>query len=169
MALPAKDIQRLNRTSIEFVAGPQTGKMLAQPLTYHMLHCLYNIYKYNHLDFYGPEPAGPEWIVTHTDHCVDNLRQFVQCHASTGVSTFEWLPDRKIPYPVLNSEEICVDWDHYDGWIQEQAMPMEQERTLLTNDGESLFVHPTFGGLSIKDYNEASEKQHGKHSGHGIR
>ena len=42
---------------------------------YHMLHCLYTIYKYAHPDFYGEDPDGPEWVVTHTDHCVDNLRQ----------------------------------------------------------------------------------------------
>ena len=40
-----------------------------------MLHCLYNIYRYAHPDFFGEDPNGPEWIATHTDHCIDNLRQ----------------------------------------------------------------------------------------------
>lgn len=46
-----------------------------------MLHCLYNIYRYAHPDFYGEDPSGPEWIKNHTDHCVDNLRQV--CYAPT--------------------------------------------------------------------------------------
>lgn len=49
--------------------------MLTETEAYHMLHCLYSIYKHAHPDFYGDDPSGPAWIVKHTDHCVDNLRQ----------------------------------------------------------------------------------------------
>lgn len=71
--LSEEQMTKANLSSIRLADGSED--FIVQPIAYHMLHCLYNLYKYVHPDFYGDDPSGPDWIVTHTDHCVDNLRQ----------------------------------------------------------------------------------------------
>ena len=73
----------------------------------------------------------------------------MQCHAGTGVSTFKWLDSRKIPYPVLSTEETCIDWDHYDGWVRDHSVDLEDVRTMKNGH---LLVHPTFGPILPEDY-----------------
>jgi hypothetical protein len=75
----------------------------------------------------------------------------VQCHAGTGVSTFKWLDSRKLPWPVLNTEETCVDVDMKD--------------ILDLKDGH-LLVHPKFGPLHREDYLPKDGKVKDEHDGH---
>ena len=85
----------------------------------------------------------------------------MQCHAGAGISTFKWLPDRKIPYPVLNTEETCVDWEHYDGWVRSHSIDIEDVKTLK---GGHMLVHPTLGPVRIEDYQERAKALHGGHA-----
>jgi hypothetical protein len=87
----------------------------------------------------------------------------VQCHAGTGVSTFKWLDSRKLPWPVLNTEETCVDWDHYDGWVRDHSVDMKD--ILDLKDGH-LLVHPKFGPLHREDYLPKDGKVKDEHDGH---
>lgn len=66
-------MEESNLSSIQLADGSQ--EYIVQPITYHMLHCLYTIYKYAHPEFYGPDLESPETIMIHTDHCIDNLRK----------------------------------------------------------------------------------------------
>lgn len=77
------------------------------------------------------------------------------CHAGSGISSYKWLPERIIPWPILNSVETCVDWDHYASWVHEHSIPVEQIATL-----EGLLVHPTLGPLSIHDYKSKEKELH---------
>ena len=152
--VPSAEIARTNLTTIELADG--SGDGLVQPIAYHMLHCLYNIYKYAHLDYYGEDPSGPAWRQHHTDHCVDNLRQFVMCHGGGGVSTFQWLEDRKLPWPVISDTEVCVDWNHYESWVGEHSIDI----TKKTLGKGGLLVHPTLGQLTNEDYASVEEGIH---------
>ncbi|OKL55685.1 hypothetical protein UA08_09002 [Talaromyces atroroseus] len=147
LRVPEADMKKMNMTSIQVNDG--SGDYLAVPIGYHMLHCLYNIYRYAHPEFYGEDEGGPAWIMKHTDHCVDNLRQFVQCHVGTGFETYKWLDTRKIPWPVVSTEEVCVDWTHFDGWVRERGIPAKDMATW--RDG-ALVSHPKYGPVYGEDY-----------------
>lgn len=147
-----------------------------------MLHCLYNIYRYAHPDFYGEDPSGPEWIKNHTDHCVDNLRQvcsipthitpleasclirtgqFVQCHVGTGFETYKWLDTRKAPWPVISTDEVCVNWAHFDSWVRERSIPAKDMGTFKNGN---LVSHPIYGPVYEEDlYNKTLPSEHGRH------
>lgn len=139
-----------NLSSIQLSDG--SGDYLVSPIVYHMLHCLYSLYKYVHPEFYGEDPSGAVWVVEHTEHCVENLRQFVMCHAGTGVSTFKWLASRKIPWPVLNAEETCIDWDYFEGWVRDRSIAMEEVVNMQTKDGKPMLAHPKLGAITPDDY-----------------
>lgn len=151
-----------NLSSIRLSDG--SGDYIVQPVAYHMLHCLYTLYRYAHPEFYGEDPAGPAWVVEHTEHCIENLRQFVLCHAGAGASTFRWLESRKIPWPVLDTEETCIDWQYFDDWVQEHSVDMEELVNLETEDGRPMLTHPTLGPVTAADYSEKrGSKENGPH------
>ncbi|KFY02674.1 hypothetical protein O988_01979, partial [Pseudogymnoascus sp. VKM F-3808] len=141
--LSRTELERMNMSSIQLADGSED--YIAVPIAYHMLHCLYNIYRYAHPDFFGEDPNGPEWIVTHTDHCIDNLRQFVQCHGGNGFETYRWLDNRKLPWPVVSTDEVCIDWPHFDGWVRDHGVSSHDMHE------QQLLVHPKFGPIYDAD------------------
>ncbi|KFY48276.1 hypothetical protein V495_01465 [Pseudogymnoascus sp. VKM F-4514 (FW-929)] len=141
--LSKTELERMNMSSIQLADGSED--YIAVPIVYHMLHCLYNIYRYAHPDFFGEDPNGPEWIVTHTDHCIDNLRQFVQCHGGNGFETYRWLDNRKLPWPVVSTDEVCIDWPHFDGWVRDHGVSSHDMHE------QQLLVHPKFGPIYDAD------------------
>lgn len=159
--LSKSEVERTGIKTIQLADG--SGDYLVQPIVYHMLHCLYNVYRYNHLDHYGEDPSGPAWRQEHTDHCIDNLRQFVMCHGGGGVSTFHWLPSRRIPWPQITDDEVCIDWDRFHGWVNQHSVNMDDIKNL--KDG-GLLVHPDLGPLTNEDYGIVSDGGHGKEHGH---
>jgi hypothetical protein len=46
-----------------------------------------------------------------TDHCLDAIRQELQCRAEVSLTTYEWLPDLPIPWAQLSYDHTCVDFD----------------------------------------------------------
>ncbi|KFY00383.1 hypothetical protein V490_01386 [Pseudogymnoascus sp. VKM F-3557] len=141
--LSRTELEQMNMSSIQLADGSED--YIAVPIAYHMLHCLYNIYRYAHPDFFGEDPNGPEWIVTHTDHCIDNLRQFVQCHGGNGFETYRWLDNRKLPWPVVSTDEVCIDWPHFDGWVRDHGVSSHDMHK------QQLLVHPKFGSIYDAD------------------
>jgi hypothetical protein len=156
LRLTPTQMSTFNLTSVQLANG--SNDYMVQPVAYNMLHCLYTIYKYAHPDFYGPDPFGPEWVKNHTDHCVDNLRQYVMCHGSTGFSTFRWEQARKIPWPVLDSREVCVNWTRFDGWVGGHSVDEEEVASQKSKSGGPLLVNPKMGPVTTGDYEDADKK-----------
>ncbi|KAI1192609.1 hypothetical protein F5X97DRAFT_340078 [Nemania serpens] len=138
-----------------------SGDQIVLSTTYHMLHCIYVLYQLNHPEFYGVDPGlVPQDI--HVDHCVDNLRQYLMCHATDSLMTFVWREDTPRPYPALDTTETCVDWDYYDAWTRAQSLS-KSELVNLTADsnGEALFHHPTFGTVTTAMYKNVTREDLG--------
>ncbi|SPQ25729.1 8a642c71-02e4-4acf-b4ee-2291641d0938 [Thermothielavioides terrestris] len=51
---------------------------------YHHMHCLYNLRRVVHWDYY--------------DHCIDSIRQALMCHTNTALYTAEWVKDSHDPF-----------------------------------------------------------------------
>jgi hypothetical protein len=72
---------------------------------------------------------------SHTEHCIDFLRQSAMCHGDVGLITFEWSPTNLIPIANGTSHQ-CVNWEKLDAWTKERSVDMLQPGWL---------VHPTLG------------------------
>ncbi|KAI1823340.1 hypothetical protein F4861DRAFT_335712 [Xylaria intraflava] len=95
---------------------------------YHHLHCLNNLRRVIHWDYYGPlltDAKHPEGLsIEHSDHCIDTIRQALMCNANTGVYTSEWDYETHNPSRSLEtrSSTTCVRWDSLDSWARERAL-----------------------------------------------
>ena len=70
------------------------------------------------------------------DHCLEDIRQALMCHADTSVVTFEWRSNRRIPWPIFSADHTCVDWDILDSWSAERSFSLYDQKSL---------VHPELG------------------------
>ena len=65
-------------------------------------------------------------LLTATDHCIENLRRAVMCHADVGLFSVEWVGDSSqgIEGKRLrsNADSLCVDWDAIDKWARKRAL-----------------------------------------------
>ncbi|MCJ1394404.1 hypothetical protein MMC18_007282 [Xylographa bjoerkii] len=59
---------------------------------FHGLHCVKRLHHYIHRDSYYPNLSkmDADRLLYHTEHCVDWLRQYVQCNADTTLIPFYW-------------------------------------------------------------------------------
>ncbi|KAI0468728.1 hypothetical protein F4859DRAFT_201021 [Xylaria cf. heliscus] len=95
---------------------------------YHHLHCLNNLRRRIHWDYYGPRMAGLKHLEglskEHSDHCIDTIRQALMCHANTGVYTSEWNYETHNPSRNLESRSpsTCVRWDSLNDWARDRAL-----------------------------------------------
>lgn len=72
----------------------------------------------------------------------------MQCHVGDGFETWAWLDTRKLPWPVLNIEEVCADWSHFDGLVRNHSVLSEEMKTL--KEGK-LLRHPKFRPVHGRD------------------
>ena len=73
------------------------------------------------------------------DHCVDDIRQALMCHADTSAVTFDWKPQYRRPWPNFSVDHTCVNWEALDDWASERSFSAFDQKSL---------VHPEFGGGS---------------------
>lgn len=87
--------------------------------------------------------------------------QFVQCHVGTGFETYKWLDTRKAPWPVISTDEVCVDWTHFDNWVRERSIPAKDMGTFKNGN---LVSHPIYGPVYEEDlHNKTLPSEHGHH------
>ncbi|KAK4031496.1 hypothetical protein C8A01DRAFT_51441 [Parachaetomium inaequale] len=124
-----------NRTNRVKVNGGGYAGVLG---VYHHMHCLNNLRRVVHWDFYGPtlatakhaegfskEHSAEARLTGEPDHCIDAIRQALMCHANTALYTAEWMNDSHVP---INKElrsgavTTCVKWDSLDRWARKKAL-----------------------------------------------
>ncbi|KAK3686195.1 hypothetical protein B0T22DRAFT_443279 [Podospora appendiculata] len=115
-----------NKTDRVQVNGGDYAAVLG---VYHHIHCLNNLRRVVHWDYYGPRLAGgkhPEgFSKEHSNHCIDSLRQSLMCHPNTAVYTAQWQDDPHSPIRKdIKSDAVttCVKWDSLDGWARPRAL-----------------------------------------------
>ena len=77
------------------------------------------------------------------DHCVDDLRQALMCHADTSVVTFDWKPQYRRPWPNFSIDHTCVNWEALDNWASARSFSAYDQKSL---------VHPEFGRVPIASH-----------------
>ncbi|KAI0846170.1 hypothetical protein F5Y00DRAFT_264889 [Daldinia vernicosa] len=105
------------------------GDYLGVMGVYHHLHCLNNLRRIVHWDYYESRvsdlgPTGP-FGKGHSDHCINAIRQALMCHANTEIHTGQWIYDPDRPQASkLGSHSIttCVNWDSLNNWARSRAL-----------------------------------------------
>jgi hypothetical protein len=64
--------------------------------------------------------AGTDGICT--DHCIEVLRQNIQCNADIGLFTFYMIPNDPLAWPELNSKHVCRNFDGVRKWALEHSV-----------------------------------------------
>ncbi|KAJ5419503.1 uncharacterized protein N7487_003053 [Penicillium crustosum] len=118
---------------------------------FHGLHCLKRFHHYIHRDSYYPNMTEENnaRLLYHTvleeltltdsnsEHCVDWLRQYVQCNADTTVIPFYWGAGQKHPLAVDKAKHQCVKLEPLEHWMAEHSFDAFEQ---------GLLVHPIYGG-----------------------
>ncbi|KAI0107897.1 hypothetical protein GGR51DRAFT_548347 [Nemania sp. FL0031] len=88
--IPESDMKKLGRVE-EGIRLPDGG-YYATLAVYHDLHCLRRIHHAFHRDHYFPNMTAEERFLDsrHAAHCLDSLRQSVQCAGDVSLLTMRW-------------------------------------------------------------------------------
>ncbi|KAI1108878.1 hypothetical protein F5Y14DRAFT_458896 [Nemania sp. NC0429] len=125
------ELKRMNRTAIKLSDG---SGYFGQLSAYHHLHCLKYIRQVLHPDYYDTNTTDRD---EHVDHCIDDIRQALMCHADTSIVTFDWRgPNWRRPWPNFNIDHTCVDWDALVDWTATRSFNIFDQHSI---------VHPQLG------------------------
>lgn len=79
-----------------------------------------------------------ESILTPIVHCLDLIRQGLQCQGDITLLTMRWGKHQAIPLGNFSAPHECVNWNRLQNWSKERSMDMFAEGVL---------VHPVYGKL----------------------
>ncbi|KAJ4860478.1 hypothetical protein T069G_05466 [Trichoderma breve] len=98
------------------------GRYLATFEYTHQLHCLYNLFRASYMDSYPDEKASydenPQEWHGRVDHCIEILRQKLECDRDTGLVLYDWVKGRKAPTANFNVARMCYNWEPVEKWAQ---------------------------------------------------
>ncbi|TLD15136.1 hypothetical protein PspLS_10596 [Pyricularia sp. CBS 133598] len=120
------EMNLINETMVNRARVTGDGYAAAMGI-WHELHCLNNLRKLLHWDYYGPKYGGKEnpeaFGKGHSDHCIDMIRQSLMCRPDTSLYPFHWGPDG-IPsnHVKAKTPKTCVRWDSLENWAQKRAL-----------------------------------------------
>ncbi|KAH8677622.1 hypothetical protein BX600DRAFT_545367 [Xylariales sp. PMI_506] len=136
IAVPKSDLSRIKSTSIPI---PDTDDMYFAGLgVFHELHCLKRIRQYIWKEHYFPNLSENDERLNklHTDHCIEIIRQSIQCHSDTSLFTMHWSEGEPEPQADFTQEHACIDFAAINAWAQERRIDASKP---------GLLVHPKFG------------------------
>ncbi|KAJ5735310.1 uncharacterized protein N7483_000435 [Penicillium malachiteum] len=115
LKISAKDMTGLRKPLSQVKVVESEGDGYAVGIeVFHQLHCLNLIRQYVYFDYYSKEENKPaefsdsnQTVRLHIDHCIDILRQVIQCNGDVGVVTRSWVKGRTINYPDFNVWHKC--------------------------------------------------------------
>ncbi|PYH63537.1 oxidase ustYa family protein [Aspergillus vadensis CBS 113365] len=114
--ISADDMLRMKKPLTQVKAPPALGDGYVGGIeVFHQLHCLNLVRQYTYYDYYmQPENqplsfrSSPGMIRAHTaDHCIDILRQVVQCNGDAGVLTRSWVKGNNKSQPDFGTWHKC--------------------------------------------------------------
>jgi hypothetical protein len=103
----------------------------------HQLHCLNMLRKVNHWDYDYYHDRGKdtpqdlfnhtdERLRTHTYHCMDMLRERIQCSADRAVFGMVWIegdgPFDRGAFPQYSTERKCQDFNALSSWVKSNTI-----------------------------------------------
>ncbi|KAF2099408.1 hypothetical protein NA57DRAFT_74908 [Rhizodiscina lignyota] len=128
--ITAADVTHIGKDPSLTVHAPDNPDAhLMMPLVTHQLHCLNGIRKNLFREYYYPDASMLSPLhEDHLLHCLDVVREALQCAAPTELITYNWMRDVDIPQPDFTYNAVCRDWDGLKGWMD--ANEVDPMRTI---------------------------------------
>ena len=162
-----KDPEYAVRIPPSFGYGPD--KFFAVNDGQHLIHCLNEIRKFAHYDYYyrekyGPEDSLPEMVAAHRGHCVGVLLDALTCQPSLNMVIWEWMEGQDEPWPDFVTERQCQDHASFYEWQKGEQVDVELIKGVDWSKGRGK-ERPELAQL--RALREGGEKESGEHKGHG--
>ncbi|KAI1418054.1 hypothetical protein F5Y13DRAFT_184568 [Hypoxylon sp. FL1857] len=107
------------------------GGYMAYLASHHHLHCLYILHQSLHQEYYRTRSVvwnlSAERRLSHWDHCIEALRQYVTCNADATVVTHNWFEQVDVPVASQENPRRCADWDAHFRWQLDRQVPAPRE------------------------------------------
>ncbi|KAK3312430.1 hypothetical protein B0H66DRAFT_538719 [Apodospora peruviana] len=136
LSVPEADMRKLGRLE-EGIQLPDGG-YFATLGVFHDLHCLRRVHHTFYQSHYFPDLTEEEKVLDrlHAAHCLDSIRQSVQCQGDVSLLTMRW--DAKLPKPLGNfsARHECVNFDRIRDWARDHTYDVMAKDVL---------VHPIYG------------------------
>ncbi|KAI1347180.1 hypothetical protein F5Y01DRAFT_329918 [Xylaria sp. FL0043] len=133
--LTPEEMARLDRPKgIQLPDGDYLGTLNV----FHDLHCLRRVTRLLYVDHYFPNITDEDkhMNLMHAQHCLDRLRQSIQCRGDVSVATYIWGKRQAIPIANFTSLHECVNWDAIYKWSYNRRVDVFEP---------GLLIHPIFG------------------------
>ncbi|KAF4637013.1 hypothetical protein G7Y89_g1076 [Cudoniella acicularis] len=118
--LTEEDLKAINQTSVSLGGGGYLGMLSV----YHELHCVKMIRwafnKVRYLDRWSEQDVID--LPVHIDHCLDIVRQSIQCRADTTIITYWWTDKSRVPETDFYGEHECINWDMFEAWADQHTV-----------------------------------------------
>ncbi|KAF2198298.1 hypothetical protein GQ43DRAFT_359494, partial [Delitschia confertaspora ATCC 74209] len=104
---------------------------------FHALHCVKRLHHYLYKDSYYPNMStfDDQKLQHHIEHCVDLIRQYIQCNVDTTIIPFHWVEGKTQPVGMDMAEHQCVDWNMLDSWAGERSFDPFEPGVLVVPGG----------------------------------
>ncbi|KAK9418792.1 putative Tat pathway signal sequence [Seiridium unicorne] len=141
MSLSEEELKQVGGSPNSVRLPPESGGgYLAYLSSHHLLHCLYLLHQSLHQDYYSQFSVvwklTPQRRLSHWDHCIETLRQYVTCDADTTVITHDWFEQITTPVPNQANPRRCADWNAHFQWQLDRQAPAP-DRPVLKPQGVS--------------------------------
>lgn len=127
ISLAGKDASNAVRVPTSWNRG--TDAYIAQVDVFHQIHCLNELRKEIHSDYYyGPDFERSTLHIDHKKHCIHMLLQNLMCHADVEIIQHNWVHNAKIsepqtrPFPDFNTVKMCRNFDSLLDWAKDSAV-----------------------------------------------
>ncbi|KAF8799223.1 hypothetical protein BYT27DRAFT_7121368 [Phlegmacium glaucopus] len=109
----------------------QPGYYIAELDVFHQLHCLNNIRRALHREYYIKDTDLDE---EHVSHCVDSIRQSLMCNADISVNVWQWDNDLSVVVGHSTQAHSCRNFNKLRDWALERRIHKWIDTRLFIED-----------------------------------
>lgn len=95
---------------------PGTNIASIEISTFHVLHCVDQVRRGVHAKHYYPKGIN-QLEEVHLDHCIDVIRQYIQCHLDLTPINLVWSPTKRGVLPDFTQFHTCRSWEQAHKWV----------------------------------------------------
>ncbi|RDW91741.1 hypothetical protein BP5796_02906 [Coleophoma crateriformis] len=117
LILPVEEVHGAEAESIHTPDGK--GVFISLDV-YHSLHCVDLMRRAIDFRYYYPTGKVPYFYRSHLDHCVDYVRQALQCQSDLTPLTYLKYSQRNTSIPVFGTSHTCRDFSKVHEWAIER-------------------------------------------------
>ncbi|CAG8951655.1 hypothetical protein HYFRA_00005455 [Hymenoscyphus fraxineus] len=117
LSLDISELHGVEKTSVHTADGKS---VLISLDVYHSLHCIDLVRKAIDFRYYHPTGHVPYFYRSHVDHCVDYLRQAIQCQSDLSPLTYTRTEPKNRTIPVFGTAHTCRNFSKVHEWAMER-------------------------------------------------